>query len=583
MAAVMLSCRAPIAPRVAAVVEQDGPDAAASYAAMKRGLTSGTNPHPLYDAARARIAQMPHFSVNGDRIDERTGGRLTTNASETSTETLHGVWGFLGPGNIGGRTLALLVDPHDSSVMYAAAVSGGVFRTTNGGGYWQPTSDSMANLNVSSLAFDPSNSQIIYAGTGEGYFREVVRGTALVIRGNGIFVSRDGATSWTQLPATANSDDFAFVNSLAVSTHDPRRIYAATRTGVWRSTDGGESWSNVLPVTVQGGCLDLAFRGDTDGDFLFASCGIFETATVYRNKSAESDAAWESVLSEPNMGRTSLAIAPSRPSTIYALAASNVPGSLDQALHAVFRSDADGDSGSWTARVRNTDPDRLSTLILTNVSGGSVKTCFSLGGAAPSNMGWHSNVIAVDPHNPDRVLAGGVDLYRSDDGGHIWRRMSYWYTDPSSLSYVHADLHAIVFDPRDTTSQTVFVTTDGGVYRTYNAGGTIGGSGADSGACLPSSSTIYFFSLNHGFTATQFYHGAATPDGLMWFGGAQDNCTPRGLSGGGSDSWLSIFPGDGGYVASIRTLHKPCTRNSSTRRSAVRSTAGSAGAQPMSD
>ena len=116
------------------------------------------------------------------------------------------------------------------------------------------------------------------------------------------------------------------MNHLAVSSHDPRRIYAATRTGVWRSADGGATWSNVLATTVQGGCLDLAFRGDTANDFLFASCGIFETATVYRNRNAESDTAWESVLSEPDMGRTSLAIAPSNPSTIYALAASDAAG-----------------------------------------------------------------------------------------------------------------------------------------------------------------------------------------------------------------------------------------------------------------
>jgi hypothetical protein len=97
-----------------------------------------------------------------------------------------------------------------------------------------------------------------------------VRGTALPLRGDGIFVMRDGGTSWQQLGATASNPDFQWVNDLVISPHDSQRIYAATRTGVWRSLDAGVTWMNVLPTTVKGGALDLAVRGDTDGDFLFA-------------------------------------------------------------------------------------------------------------------------------------------------------------------------------------------------------------------------------------------------------------------------------------------------------------------------
>src|SRR5258706_554903 len=293
-------------------IHEDSPDAAAQYFAMKRGLTNGFNPHPLYDAAREQVE------------------RRSPIVAESATGPLVGVWTALGPTNIAGRTRALLIDPVNPRNMYAAAVSGGVFRS-NGGSLWTPSSDRMANLNVSSLAFDPGDSQTIYAGTGEGYYREEVRGTSVEIRGDGIFVTHDGATTWTQLPATAG-DDFAFVNDLAVSPHDPQRIYAATRTGVWRSLTGGSSWTNVLPVTVKGGCLDLALRTDTDGDYLLASCGTFEQSTVYRNTSAESPSAWESVLTGPAMGRTALAIAPSNPNIVYALAASIAPGDYDEGL-----------------------------------------------------------------------------------------------------------------------------------------------------------------------------------------------------------------------------------------------------------
>ncbi len=381
---------------------EDSPDLAAAYFAMKRGLTDGFNPHPLYDAARAQMARR---------------SRIVTDATAA---TFLGRWTQLGPDDAGGRTLALLIDPHDANLMYAAAVSGGIFKSVNAGRSWFPTGDAMANLDVSSLAFDPSDTRVIYAGTGEGYFREDIRGTAVIIRGNGIFVSRDSGSTWAALPSTAG-DDFDFVNSLAVSPHDSQRIYAATRNGVWRSADGGASWSSVLSTTAKGGCLDLALRGDTDGDFLFASCGTLEQATVYRNKHAESAEAWESVLTDPNMGRTSLAIAPSNPNIIYALAASNAAGNYDQGLLAVFRSDQGGDAGSWSATIRTgSAPDYVSTLLLTNPLAALSPRCHA-GAGSMTSLGWHANVIAVDPTNPDYLWAGGVDLFRSHDGGHTWQ------------------------------------------------------------------------------------------------------------------------------------------------------------------
>jgi hypothetical protein len=200
--------------------------------------------------------------------------------------------------------------------------------------------------------------------------------------------------------------------------------------------------------------------------------------------------------------------------------------------------------------VRNTSTDRISTLLLTNALSVSAHDCTG-DVNQPSNMGWHSNVIAVDPTNRERVWAAGVDLYRSDNGGRTWRLASYWWADVTTPSYVHADLHGIVFDPRydGKTNQTLFVTTDGGVFATNNAAASILANGVDNGACDAAASLLRFQSLNHGFTATQFYSGLALPDGKSWFGGAQDNGTPLGTSTGGPDSWVSVLPGDGGYVA----------------------------------
>jgi hypothetical protein len=531
-----ISSSAQTAPGSSALREEpfDSPDAAAAQYAMKRGGAS--DPRRAYAVARERMQSMLRYSTIADRL---AGGPRQRIAGETaSSDTPIGVWTFLGPGNIGGRTRALLIDPNDANVMYAGAVSGGVWKTINGGSLWFPVGDLLANLDVSSLAFDPTDSRIIYAGTGEGYFREDVRGTALPLRGDGIFVTRNGGQSWEQIPSTAGQD-FQWVNDLVVSTHDSRRLYAATRTGVWRSLDAGATWTPVVPTTVKGGCLDLAYRKGTDGDSLFASCGVFDQATVYRSMHAEGGDPWTTVLSEPGMSRTSLAIAPSNPSIVYALAAGP-----DQALLGVYRSDQNGDPGTWAQRVTGSDPVPLNTMLLTNAVG---PICDH--SSSPITMGWHCNVIAVDPVDPERVWAAGVDLFRSDDGGRNWGLASYWWAPDGAASFVHADQHAIVFHPAydGVTNKTLFVANDGGVSRTSDSRAAVAlGSNA---ACRVTSTLMQWTSLNHHFGATQFYHGAATPDGRTFLGGAQDNGTLIGSIAGGTDGWNLQIGGDGGYVA----------------------------------
>ena len=510
---------------------EDSPDAAAQYFAQKRGITPELDLNARYAAARAHVLRMPQASV---------GAPSRPNAATK-------VWRFLGPGNIGGRTRALLVDPNDSNVMYVGAVSGGVWKTVDGGASWLPTTDFLPNIAVSALAFDPADSSVVYAGTGEGYFREVIRGTNLPIRGNGIFVTRDAGATWQQLPSTGG-EDFFWVNDVAVSAHDSRRIYAATRSGVFRSLDAGATWTRVIETSVTGGCLDLALRNDAPGDYLFASCGMLDgQATIYRNTAAETGGAWTSVLSKPNMGRTTIAVAPSNPSVVYALAARN-GGTFDQGLFAVFRS---GDGGAtWTPQVETqVHPSSYGALLLTNVYSSVDNNCSSLLTGNLSNMGWHCNVIAVDPTDADRVWAAGVDLFRSDDGGKTWGIASYWAAPDTLPSYVHADQHAIVFDPHydGDGNQTMLVTNDGGIFRTDNARAATTTRISD--YCSSRGTGVTFRSLNHDFGVTQFYHGAVFPDGQRYLGGAQDNSTPMGSDAAGVNGWHIEFGGDGGYVA----------------------------------
>jgi len=430
-------------------------------------------------------------------------------------------------------------------------VSGGVWKTTNGGKRWKAAGTGLANIAVNSMAMHPRDRNTLYVGTGEGYFREDIRGTGLPLRGGGIFRTSDGGSTWQFLESTGG-EDFWFVNDLVFSP-DGGRIYAATRTGLWRSGDAGDSWKRILNPGVTGGCLDLAMRTDRTDDVLFASCGTFTQATVYRSDNAAARSVGRAVrfvpvLRDPGMGRTSIAIAPSNQDIVYALAASNRRGSYEQALHAVFRSTEGGDKGSWEARVRNTDPAIENTLLLHNAVSAVSETCgFGANGFVP--MGWYVNTLAVDPVDPEVVWAAGVDWFRSDDGGRNWGPASFWWARGQSQSYAHSDQHALAFHPGYglASNQTLFVAGDGGVFRTRNALAAVGSGLA--ALCDPGSSAVTWRSLNKSLEITQFYFGLPYPGGGAYLGGAQDNGTLVRPSDRNTNGWLPVYGGDGGYVA----------------------------------
>jgi hypothetical protein len=472
--------------------------------------------------------------------------------SGTSSATgVRDAWTPLGPGNIGGRTRVVKFHPAVPTTLFAAGVSGGIWKSEDNGMSWQPTGDGLTNIAVNSLLIDPARPDVMYAGTGEGYFREEIRGTGLPLRGSGIYVTTDGARSWQQLPAT-NTPDFHWVNDLEFGVNDSRRIYAATRSGVWRSTDSGATWTQLLAANVRGGCLDLALRPDRPDDVLFASCGSYEQATVYGFPRAAHGSGALVVLRKPNMGRTSLAIAPSNPNVIYALAASNTPGPngiYRQGLLGVYRSIHGGMPGSWETRVNNNDRTFLNTMLLTNTASGAARVCNPQGSnVMPATMGWYNNVIAVDPRDPNRVWAAGVDWFRSDDGGRNWGLASWG--NSNLPSYSHVDQHAITFHPHydGESNQIALIGNDGGLFRTTNARAAT--SNGPTAPCTGGGPIqVTWTSLNRGYGVTQFYHGTVFPDGTQYLAGTQDNGTLLGSDAAGPDGWRGVFGGDGGFSA----------------------------------
>ncbi len=258
------------------------------------------------------------------------------------------------------------------------------------------------------------------------------------------------------------------------------------------------------------------------------------------------------MLSQPGMGRTTLAVAPSRQNTIYALSASNVPGPggrFEQGLHAVYRSTAGGNPGSWRVQVDNTDPNRINTLLLTNPVTSAYTDCGWASYDSWIPMGWYCNVIAVDPVDPDIVWAAGVDLFRSDNGGRDWGVASYWWAAGEDSSFAHADQHAIVFHPDfDGVGNTrMFSAGDGGIFSTDNPYDPV--ATTIDGLCDPNHSRVIFRDYNNNMGITQFYHGTPYPGGDRYIAGAQDNGTVLGSDGLGSEGWRFVLGGDGGYTA----------------------------------
>jgi photosystem II stability/assembly factor-like uncharacterized protein len=452
-------------------------------------------------------------------------------------------WREIGPGNIGGRTRALVIDPTAPDTMYAGGVAGGIWKTVDGGEHWVALDDSMLNLAVATLAINPTDTRIIYAGTGEGFF------WGGMVRGLGIFKSVDAGENWHQLEGTVTGvpdGAFHWVNDIIISPNDPNTVYAATRFGVWRSRDAGDSWDVVLanPVYLDAapssagctiGCTELAIRRDASPDVIFAAFGSREQDGLYR--SDDGGDTWRRLpLGSNSQGRMALAIAPSDNDVVYVSMAQNLIGTYGK-LAQIYRSTDGGET--WEARVdRESETGRWLLSNYYNASGCVDEPVY--------HQGWYDNVIAVDPLDPDMVWVGGVNLFRSDDGGRTF------LVGESSLvglrfvgDHLHVDHHALVFHPDydGGDNQTLFTGNDGGIARTDRARGV-----ASTGICPPNG--IFFWrQLNNGYGVTQFYHGDSAKDRDVFVGGTQDNGTNMALATNAPDSWEYIYWGDGGYVA----------------------------------
>jgi photosystem II stability/assembly factor-like uncharacterized protein len=415
-----------------------------------------------------------------------------------------GGWTWLGPGNIGGRTRSIVVHPKNPATMWAGSVAGGIWKTIDGGATWGPLDDFMASLNVTTLVLDPSdaNYNTLYAGTGEGFYN--IDG----FRGAGIFQSSDGGATWSQLPATTGPA-FVYVNRLAIS-QDGMTLLAAVRNGdasamgISRSTDKGVTFADVPSVSGTE-ILDVDFN---PSDATKAVAGGRNGKAFY---STDGGATWAAATGLPTVagfaGRVELAYAANNATIVYA--------SVDNNSGEVYRSN----DGGQTYALQNTG---------TNYLGG---------------QGWYANTLwAGDPTDQNLVVVGGLDLYRSTDGGVTFTQISTWWKAPASP---HADHHTIVSHPGfdGTTNWIVYFGNDGGIYQSTNIRTSV--------------DTTAWQALNNNYGITQFYGAAGNPNTGKIVGGAQDNgtlrYTPPPGANTGTQGYTTMFGGDGGYCAADPT------------------------------
>jgi len=447
----------------------------------QRVRPDGTFPQEQYEAALQQL------------IAER-GSSLSTSAGLP-------LWQPVGPYNIGGRVTALAVQP-DQVAMYLGSANGGVWKSWDGGVSWACVTEHTQFTSIGALAIDPNDWAKVYAGTGEA------NSSVDSYDGNGLWRTSDAGGSWKSLGLTTTGRIAAVVVDPGNSQHllvaaMGRQFSTGPDRGVYRSLNGGQSWTKVLFVSDSTGACDLVVN-PIHPDTMFCATWERVRRVTYRRAYGPECGIWRSIdrgatwtrmstglpVPSDDVGRIGLAISPTHPGTIYAQIGSGA--SLGYVGLGFYRS-TDGGT-TWERRDL----------------GSTFRSAF--GGFC-----WYSGETGVDPGNPDRVFACGVDLLRSEDGGQTW-------TDLSSFNQIHPDVHALWVDPADANH--IFVGHDGGFSWTTD------GATFDASADLPIS---------------QFYDGAVDPTNANnLFGGTQDNNTLK--SSTGPYGWFPILGGDGFYA-----------------------------------
>ena len=384
-------------------------------------------------------------------------------------------WFSLGPTNISGRALALAHHPTDPNVVYVGSASGGLWKTTDAGQSWIPLTDHLPTLGVGGVALLPSDPDVVILGTGEGTpgFYEV--------DGVGILLSTDAGATWN---ATSLSYPVGSSHGFHVVEANPYHdtILAGANDGLWRSSDGGWTWT---AVRTGGDFYDVKWKpGDPDRVYSAkGSDSVGNNVKVSTDDGLTWTKAGDGQPASVFVGKTKIALSAADPSTVYAIFADL---GAPWGLLGVYRSADDG--ANWAPEA--TTPD------------------------IPGGQGWYNLSLVADPDDPTHLLAGGVELYESTDSGASFTQIG---------AGVHVDHHDARYESGSATN--LWVATDGGVWRSTDDGAT-------------------WVARNTGLVTHQFYDVCPNdgPDPYYVLGGTQDNGTDKWTGG---TTWDIVLGGDG--------------------------------------
>lgn len=430
--------------------------------------------------------------------------KQTQKLHKGNNENLH--WEFVGPTNIGGRVVDIEFNPKEPNIVYAAAATGGVFKSIDTGLNWFPIFDDQPNLSIGDIGIDPNNPNIIYVGTGEA------NGGHNNFPGVGIFKSVNAGETWNFI----GLDSTVSIGRVIVDPKNSQKIYVAAvgsyfkpnpQRGVYISENGGNTWKKSLFISDSTGAIDLAINPINTNEIYAAMWErvrrpVLKSETRLNGissgiyKSINGGISW-SELTEVNglpnssiasVGRIGLSISNSNPSTIYAV---YTDGEMLTGLYKSF------DSG-------------LNWSLVNNDFTGS------------GNFSWYFGQIRVHPINPETIFVLDVSLLKSSTSGATWD-FSYGYNEDNSL---HVDHHALAFHPENPNY--IISGNDGGINISQDGGITW-----SNPASLP---------------ITQFYEiGLDENNPQRFYGGTQNNNVIKTLTGSEND-WTSIYGGDGFYV-----------------------------------
>ena len=400
------------------------------------------------------------------------------------------IWTSLGPKRLtngsSGRVDNVLIHPYNQDTMYIGAPTGGVWKTTNGGTTWSPTSDFMPSLDISAMAMDPTAPNIIYAGSGAGIFKTI-----------------NGGADWSVfIDTTVGTSVEDLIIRYEPSSTTNFTIFAGTNEGVWRY-DGtnknlkkskSEDWKRIKTGIVTG-----LIQHPTSPSQFFV--GIYKKG-VYRSipgADPSGDSSWE-FLSDGQYGLPStvsgsarIAISANQPEVLYA--GIHTPG-----MYELYRTDDGGDT--WKKRF--------------GVQTGLKWVTPTVAQTGSYWENWYNDYVVVDPTNADIIYIGHIQAYRSENGGLTFTR----------IQGIHDDQHGYGFHPGDAT--TLYLLGDGGIFKCTSKGASCD-------------------SLNGDLRNMMFFDIALSNTNIdVILGGTQDNGT---IATKGSDVWTMLRGGDGRYVA----------------------------------